>query len=289
MDLMQLQYFVQVAKLESITKAAEVLHISQPALSLSIKRLEDELGVELFNRVRKRIFLNEVGQDFLNELLPTLKQLDNLNRKFDRSSKVSRPSIHINLRAASVMIINAITDYSKTHRDIDLHIHHNHNNTNGYEIDIFTQAADEQLTINDVVLFEEPVHFVVPVWSKLAELAEIDLDMITDEAFVMLDSAQPLRSVFNRFCSAAHIEPNIHYELTQVELTKAVLTAGLGVGFWPACWGRFNETNAKLVDIHSPKCTRCVVMRYLPDFVPGSAADIFSDYLMNYSFDLFSR
>ena len=50
MELLQLQYFAEVARLESFTKAAQSLHISQPALSQTVKRLENELGVKLFER-----------------------------------------------------------------------------------------------------------------------------------------------------------------------------------------------------------------------------------------------
>ena len=62
MELLQFRYFMTAAKYENMTKAAEELHIAQPALSQSIKRLETELGVELFDRSRHRIALNEHGR-----------------------------------------------------------------------------------------------------------------------------------------------------------------------------------------------------------------------------------
>lgn len=65
MELQQLRYFVRVAQVESISKAAKSLHISQPALSKSIMRLEQELGCDLFDRTGKRIHLNEKGREFL--------------------------------------------------------------------------------------------------------------------------------------------------------------------------------------------------------------------------------
>ena len=72
MELLQLKYFQTVARLEHMTKAAQSLHISQPALSKMIASLEAELGTELFHRERKTIRLNEHGRRFL-------QQVDNSN------------------------------------------------------------------------------------------------------------------------------------------------------------------------------------------------------------------
>lgn len=62
MELTQLRYFKTVAACENMSQAAEKLHISQPALSASVKRLEEELGVSLFDRTKNRIQLNDAGR-----------------------------------------------------------------------------------------------------------------------------------------------------------------------------------------------------------------------------------
>ena len=62
MDLQQLEYFRTVARLGNMTKAAAELHIAQPSLSISIAKLEEELGAKLFDRVSGRIRLNQIGQ-----------------------------------------------------------------------------------------------------------------------------------------------------------------------------------------------------------------------------------
>ena len=62
MELLQFRYFLEAARYENLTRAAEDLHIAQPALSQSIHRLESELGVKLFDRKNHRIYLNEIGR-----------------------------------------------------------------------------------------------------------------------------------------------------------------------------------------------------------------------------------
>lgn len=76
MEIHQLKYFICVAKLESISKAATTLHLSQPALSKSIAKLEDELGVLLFDRSGKRLHLNDRGRLFLEGAEKALRELD---------------------------------------------------------------------------------------------------------------------------------------------------------------------------------------------------------------------
>ena len=77
MDIQQLEYFVRVAELEHISKAAESLNLSQPALSANIRKLEAELGTELFTRKGKRLELNDYGEYLLRELPPLLEKLKN--------------------------------------------------------------------------------------------------------------------------------------------------------------------------------------------------------------------
>lgn len=81
MELTQLRYFKEIAELENMTKAAEKLHISQPALSKAIKNLEMELGVELFDRSRKRIQLNENGRIVLEQYTVILGEIEVMKKK----------------------------------------------------------------------------------------------------------------------------------------------------------------------------------------------------------------
>ena len=76
MDLLQLQYFRTIARLENITKASELLYVAQPNLSVSLRRLEDELGVALFDRRRGKIKLTQTGRLFLDYVDGILDRLD---------------------------------------------------------------------------------------------------------------------------------------------------------------------------------------------------------------------
>ncbi|HEY1176897.1 MAG TPA: LysR family transcriptional regulator, partial [Phytomonospora sp.] len=81
MDLLQLRYFRAVARKEHISRAAEELRVAQPSLSRTIARLEDELGVPLFDRKGRRIVLNRYGAAFLDRVERALRELDDGRRE----------------------------------------------------------------------------------------------------------------------------------------------------------------------------------------------------------------
>ena len=88
MELNQLKCFLEVARLEHITQAAEQLHITQPALSKVIARLEDDLGVKLFDREGKNIRLNEYGRVALRYAQRIMYTIGDLQAELEELSAV---------------------------------------------------------------------------------------------------------------------------------------------------------------------------------------------------------
>ena len=78
MELTQLKYFCEVAGSQHVTRSAEKLHVAQPALSMAIRRLEDELGVKLFESKGRGIVLTETGRYMYTRLNPVMETLESL-------------------------------------------------------------------------------------------------------------------------------------------------------------------------------------------------------------------
>ena len=100
MDIQQLQYFQTIAQLENMTRASEILYVAQPNLSTSIKRLEEDLGVSLFERRRGRIKLTSTGKLFLAYVNDILGQLDEAILQARESGRRSNERV----RVASVIV-----------------------------------------------------------------------------------------------------------------------------------------------------------------------------------------
>lgn len=118
MEIQQFRYFLAAARYENLTKAAEDLHIAQPALSQSIKRLETELGVSLFDRKNHRIELNEQGKLLKKRLIPILESIDNLKDELWESVYSSERTIYLNFLSASNLITNSIISYRALKPDV---------------------------------------------------------------------------------------------------------------------------------------------------------------------------
>ena len=83
MEINQLIQFQTIAKTSNLTKAADELHISQPALSISIKKLENELGIQLFERKKNKIILNDNGKIALEYASQIINQVNEMKRQLD--------------------------------------------------------------------------------------------------------------------------------------------------------------------------------------------------------------
>nr|WP_223435832.1 LysR family transcriptional regulator [Metabacillus dongyingensis] len=121
MDWHQINYFQTVAQVQHITRAADLLSISQPALSRSILKLEDELGVQLFDRKGRNIYLNRYGRMFLNRVEQSIKQIeigkqeiwDEIHPDNGTISLSFLPSLGINV------VPNIISTFQKTYPNVN--------------------------------------------------------------------------------------------------------------------------------------------------------------------------
>src|SRR3954451_21402647 len=97
MELLQLRYFQTVAYMEHISNAAKKLNISQPSLSLMIKRLEDEMGTPLFDRIGRNIQLNESGKLFLKHVNTIFSEIENAKMEIQNRYNETHKKIMISI------------------------------------------------------------------------------------------------------------------------------------------------------------------------------------------------
>ena len=112
MELLQLRYFVALAESENLTKTANALYISPSSLSLTISKLEREIGVKLFDRVGRKLKLNDNGQDFLVHLRAVLSELDFTVSRLQQKNSLSF------LTESPNMWLSFLSTFAETHPDI---------------------------------------------------------------------------------------------------------------------------------------------------------------------------
>lgn len=283
MELQQLQYFLVAAKYEHITKAANSLHIAQPALSQSIKRLEAELGVKLFERKKGGITLSASGKLLVEELKPIMKSLEQLPKKLADTEKKQRQTIHLNVLAASILVTNCIIAYKAIHPEVNFQFVQSQS-TLDYDLCITATLPRRNPAANQVLL-EENFFLAVPATSVYADYKEIELKQVAAEGFIFMADTRPIRSICDQFCIEAGFSPNIIFESMNFEAVRSLISAGLGVGFWPEySWESAEPSkNVVLLPIKSPECKRDIIITYNEQFSENPIVKEFHDFLIDFA------
>lgn len=238
MELRQLVYFEAVVRCGGFTRAAEQLHIAQPAVSAQIRRLESELGVSLLARTTRRVSLTAAGQLFLARSRRVLAELDAARGDLDELAAVLRGTV--NLGATEVLgpfaLPCALASFHTGYPGVALTL----------RADLIAQLL-AALDTGDVDLVLGPIHTDLPARYSAQPLVEEELVIITppghrlgrkprlllknlhDEPFVCLPVDSGLRAILNTAATAAGFEPRIQFETSSPSSIRELVSAGLGI------------------------------------------------------------
>lgn len=282
MNIQKLKYFYTTAQLEHITKASDLLHISQPSLTQSIHSLEFELGVPLFSRQGRKIVLTQFGQ-YLKERLDTLlPQLDSLPSEIEQLKNTVNKAVKLNILAASSFVINTIMSYKKKNPDVIFDFEQNELK---YDCDIVitTNGLNNQSSKSYVqrCIKEENIYLAVPKSSKYASYKEIDLSVVKDESFIMLSNTRLFGVICNKFCSIAGFLPKILFESDSPAAVQNIISMGAGIAFWPEySWGKLDNKNVSLIPVSHPICQRDLIIELHSRLPKSVYAEDFYNYLL---------
>lgn len=262
MELTQIRYFLEVAQSLHVTASAEKLHIAQPALSRSIRRLEESLGVPLFAPKGRNIVLTEYGKFLQQELTPLIARLDELPEMLHTMAKLNDETIHLNVLAASALVTSAIIEYQNTHKNLNFQLLQN-TQSDIFDIEVTTKMfyqQDSAATASQFVC-REAIYLAVPNNEKYRGRTSITLQEAANERFISLQGSRQFRSICDKFCRHVGIHPHIFFESDSPSTVKNIIAANLGVGFWPEfTWGKIDSDKVLLLEISDPLCSRDIVI-----------------------------
>lgn len=262
MELIQLRYFLEVAETKHMTNSAKNLHITQPALSQAMHRLEESLGVPLFASKGRNIVLTEYGQYLQRKLKPLIRQLDQIPEKLNMMAKLGSETIHINVLAASSLVMEAIIEYQKEHEGIHFQMQQNSEN-DLYDIAVTTKLFYQGVNEKNSFSCEEKIYLAVPDNEKSEHRTSVRLEDVAEEGFISLQGSREFRYICDRFCHYAGFTPNIVFESDNPAAVKNMIAANMGIGFWPEfSWGKIENERVKLLEIKEPVCQRDIIISY---------------------------
>ena len=161
MKIKQLYTFKTVCEEESITKAAERLSTTQPAISRTISELEETLGTQLFDRTARKVVLNEAGQLFLSKVIPLLDLYEDLERGFQGMDVKSVLKVGATPSVAGSILLQVLEKFQASHSDVQVKV------TVDSETELERQLLQRKIDMALTEGMSDDEHFVkVPVSSE---------------------------------------------------------------------------------------------------------------------------
>ncbi|SFE33893.1 DNA-binding transcriptional regulator, LysR family [Paenibacillus algorifonticola] len=259
MEMLQLRYFQKVARMEHMTKAAQELQIAQPALSKTIARLEEDLGVPLFDRIGKQIRLNSLGRTFLEKVDAALELLEEGRREVSDLGGLEYGSIRLAMTTLD-RLSDPLGAFLTLYPDVNIQITQASTEEmarmlEAGSIDIgFTAIPIEQAGLTSATVLKEDVYLAVPRDHRFANRSSIRLSEVGDDPFIGYKEGYAMQKVNNNFFRQAGISPKFVCQVDEPAAIVSLVRAGLGVAMFGCKSGE--EAGLKLLRVESPACQR---------------------------------
>ena len=259
MEIESLKCFVVLSNKKKFTEAAYECNMSQSTLSKKIKKMEDELGVQLFNRTMHETVLTEEGKKFY-------KYAQSILTMYDRALVELQPNT-IRLGCMSVLspyhIPKMLRDFSLSHQNLKFHIKES---SARYAIDhiddfdfilIRTDLLDNHSDYVICPLIGDELCVVVSTLNPLSKQSEIYLSEIKDEAFIFPEKGSGGYEIFYDACKQAGFEPDIAVEMPHTSTMFSFVEENVGVSLsFKKVYQEFENPKLKMIslkdDLHYP-------------------------------------
>lgn len=264
MDLYQIEYFLAIAKYEGFSKAAERLDVSQPALSTGIKKLEEELGVVLFERGGRRALLTPAGHSFI-------EQAENIQHQYQSAlikirNFQARPILKLGVictfRISS--ICNLVSRFRAQYPQVAIELRDGHID----EINCWLEEGEIDLALTVLKgnespkivlnLFEQDLRLAVAETHPFAQRNIIPLAELDGQPYIQRINCEFWRESPHVYKSAG-VQPHIVYLASQEEWVIHLVRAGLGISVMPE-WAKL--AGIKYVSVESIDLCRMIGLKW---------------------------
>jgi LysR family transcriptional regulator, hydrogen peroxide-inducible genes activator len=241
MQIHQLRYFCAVARSGSFTRAAQHEHIAQPSLSQQIRKLEDELGTKLFDRLGRKVRLTQFGEAFLPRAEEILRQVHTAKLEIQEMSGAEQGKLVIGAipTIAPYFLPQCLARFGQRFPRVQVSIveeltdellNRLHEGTVDLALLALPVPASHCLSHE---LFREQLFAVVPQDHRLASSNRLHLKQIENDPFLLLKEGHCFRENTLSACGRARMRPNVIFESGQFSTILAMVASGAGVSVVP--------------------------------------------------------
>lgn len=235
--LRQFQVFEAAARLGGYTRAAETLHLSQPAVSMQIRQLEEQVGMPLFDQIGKKIHLTDAGRTLYQHAQNILAQVQEAQLELEEMRGVRRGELNITIAStANYFAPQLLATFCQRYPEVKVSL----DVSNRKHILALLNEADKDLAImgrppeaSDLVahpFMENPLVVIAAPNHPLAGTRKIPIARLAQESFISREAGSGTRIAAERFFDAAGTQLITAMEMSSNEAIKQAVQAGLGLG-----------------------------------------------------------
>lgn len=258
MELHQLEYFVAVAEERNFTRAANRVHVAQPGVSAQIRRLERELGQDLFDRSTRSVRLTEVGAAMLPYARAALAAVAGARLAVDELTGLLRGHVAVGtVTSHNVDLPGLLAGFHRDHPAVEITLAEG--NSEQLVADLRAGRLDAAIiSVGDVnpegidgeVITNQPIVAAVRPDHELAAHSVISLDTLRGRDLISLPRGTGLRARLDEACAAVGFTPRIAFEASDPQMLAQLAAHGLGAAILPGSFvaARSDELTSITID-----------------------------------------
>jgi len=236
--LRQLRVFEAAASHRSFSRAAEILHLTQPGVSMHIKELESNAGLPLFERLAKKLCLTEAGEELLTRAREILRALKDTEDALDALKGLRRGRINLAVvSTAKYFVPQLLAQFRREYPELEIRLAVNNRDsvieqlvTN--EVDLAIMGRSPQALDTVAEAFAQNPHVIIAAPDHpLAARRRIPVDRMATETFIVREPGSGTRLAMQRFFEERQVACKVGMEMASNETIKQAVMAGMGVSF----------------------------------------------------------
>jgi LysR family hydrogen peroxide-inducible transcriptional activator len=285
MEVHQLRYVCAIAETGSFSRAAERCQVAQPSLSQQVSKLEEELGIRLFDRLARSVLLTDAGRTFLPHARTILHETELARSEVDGRRRDSRGTVIVGVipTVAPYYLPQRISRFMQRFPEAGLRVVEETTpvlleslRTLAIDIAILSLPLPHR-GFQTTPLLTERLCAALPPDHPRANASSISLRELRDERFVMLRDSHCFREISLAACHRAHLDPRIAFESNQISSLLGMVAAGMGVSLVPEM-AIDPGARCRYVRISDPKAVRTIVAARLKGRSFSRVQEAFVDF-----------
>ena len=262
MEMHQIRYFLAVCEMGNFTRAAELCHVSQPSLTFAIKRLEEEVGGQVFSRERNRVRLTQLGELLRPRLSQIVQESHAALSEAHHFLKLDKTPLKLGvlMTMGPVRLSQFLVHFQRLHTGIEVELHDDTQENlmkkmRGGELDlaILNQLGADPENFQYLPLYKERYMVVFPKGHPFETKKKVKLREVSGNAYVDRLSCE-MRDMVMKVCGEMKVDLYATYRSNREDWVQGMVAAGLGFAFLPEFTLYRDEVRARV--LAEPEVTR---------------------------------